>query len=130
MDRFYDKVKEVNANGCWIWGGAGRGEGYGALKIERKVVDAHKASYIIHKGEVPKGLLVCHTCDDPACVNPDHLFLGTPKENMEDAISKGRMPQKLKRHPGLGAYKRGCRCAECKELKRKSRKKVLAPQVS
>ncbi len=74
---------------CIIFTGAKDKNGYGWQRKngERK---AHRVAYVENKGEIPKGLLVCHHCDNPSCINPDHLFLGTPLDNMQDKIRKGR----------------------------------------
>lgn len=89
------KIKDntkVDANGCWVWQRCTAGKGYGAISIgKQKVGYVHRVSYSVYKGEIPKGLVVMHMCDNPPCCNPEHLQVGTHKDNMQDAKSKGRM---------------------------------------
>lgn len=96
--RFFEKIKKVES-GCWLWVGALTGKGYGNFcwspaRNNREYVGAHIASWRIHNGEVPSGMVVCHHCDNPRCVNPVHLFVGTQHDNVRDCISKGRTSYK------------------------------------
>lgn len=77
-------------SGCWIWEGGVDSWGYGQFHYKKKTVKAHRKSYEAFKGEIPTGMFVCHTCDTPSCINPDHLWLGTPKQNAQDRNSKFR----------------------------------------
>jgi hypothetical protein len=80
-------------DGCWLWLGSKRPDkhgGYGLIKIDGRQTRAHRVSYETYKGKIPEGLFVCHTCDVPLCVNPNHLFLGTLQENNLDMYLKGR----------------------------------------
>ena len=90
-DRFYSRFVRGDGDECWLWMGAPTSSGYGVIKRKGKTLHAHRVSYELQVGPVPAGLCVCHHCDVRMCVRPDHLFLGTQKDNMQDAVSKGRM---------------------------------------
>src|SRR3990167_10376201 len=97
MIRFWNKVNKTNS--CWLWIASKFHDGYGQFRHEGSMKLAHRISYELHYGPIPDELCVCHICDVPSCVNPEHLFLGTQQENMEDKVKKGRArggnPRKL-----------------------------------
>lgn len=88
-DLFWRKVEKRGENDCWLWQGASL-KGYGLFAIGRRMRRAHRVSWEAHFGPIPKNLHVLHRCDNPSCVNPKHLFIGTHLENMQDKVSKGR----------------------------------------
>ena len=96
MDRFWSKVDKTPGHGpngdCRIWTGGSRGNGYGAIGVNKKVIDTHRFSFLLECGisSLPSTLDVCHRCDFRLCVNPDHLFLGTRQDNVLDMFEKGR----------------------------------------
>lgn len=94
-NRFLKKIKIDNETQCWNWTAGKYTTGYGHFKMKhsdgkQKKTRAHRVSWMIFKGEIPKNLLVLHKCDNKICVNPEHLFLGTGQDNINDMISKGR----------------------------------------
>lgn len=88
-ERFDEKVR-IATTGCWEWIAYRNPCGYGQFGVNGKLMLAHRFSWSHHKGEIPNKMCVLHRCDNPACVNPDHLFLGTMNDNMQDMIAKGR----------------------------------------
>ena len=88
-ERFWEKVRITP--GCWEWTGATFAKGYGQFSVGHSInLRAHRFSWRLHHGTIPRGLYVCHKCDNPCCVRPSHLFLGNAKSNYEDARTKGR----------------------------------------
>ena len=90
QERFDSKYEKVAGIDCWLWKAASHQFGYGHMRYMDKIEVAHRISYRLHIGEIPDGMNVLHKCDVPQCVRPDHLFIGTHKDNVDDKVNKGR----------------------------------------
>ena len=92
VSRFWSRV--IKTDTCWIWDSARTAAGYGDFTLEGQVRTAHRYSWELAHGPIPEGMFICHHCDNPPCVRPDHLFLGTHQDNMDDAKAKRNMKTK------------------------------------
>lgn len=92
LRRFWVKCdrRDDDTDACWIWVGGRDARGYGQIGFCDTVLRAHRVSYEIVNGPIPGGMHVCHSCDNPSCVNPHHLWLGTASDNIRDMVRKGR----------------------------------------
>lgn len=88
--RLWGRVEKRGPDDCWEWQGNRDSRGYGRFRLEGKSIGVHRAAYILTHGPISADRVVCHRCDNPACCNPAHLFLGTTKDNVQDMIQKGR----------------------------------------
>jgi len=91
MARFWELVDKTSGNKCWIWRGILNRKGYGSFYMCQRTERAHRVSWWIANGKIPLGLLVLHICDNAACVNPNHLYLGTDMDNTRDKFARGRV---------------------------------------
>ncbi len=98
LKRFWAKVDKTGE--CWLWTGACHPQGYGLIKTMTGMSRAHRVSFEINNGPIPAGLMVRHTCDNPSCVNPNHLVSGTARDNVQDRVTRGRSADRHgERHP-------------------------------
>lgn len=91
-ERFWAK-KTLAPSGCWEYTGTITCHGYGHVRLSGRLVRAHRYAWTLRNGAIPAGLVVCHSCDNRRCINPEHLFLGTQQENNDDKVRKGRVPR-------------------------------------
>ena len=100
--RFWEKVDVRGPSECWPWLGAKNSRGYGTIRINGRTGRAtHAACMLAYDRPVPSGFEVCHRCDNPSCVNPTHLWIGTKSDNMQDSIAKGRRYSPFCKHGHL-----------------------------
>lgn len=93
----FDRTTPITESGCWLWDGYCDKDSYGRIYLAGTQKCAHRVAYELVHGKIPEGMLVCHKCDVPSCVNPYHLFLGSPKDNVDDMHEKGRASPHCKR---------------------------------
>lgn len=91
LERLTRSGWEVTESDCWEWGGSRDGHGYGTVSVVDRNPFVHRFSYETFVGPIPDGHVICHRCDNPPCMNPAHLFIGTQADNVADMVNKGRM---------------------------------------
>lgn len=133
---FDDKYIPEPNSGCWIWLMSADKLGYGWSSLKKKTLYAHRHSWLIYRGVIPDKQFVLHKCDNPYCINPDHLFLGIQKDNMRDMAAKGRnrnqnsgMTACFRGHSFTdtgGKYKNHRYCKKCKIDKQRTRRQLAS----
>jgi hypothetical protein len=139
-ERFFEKVEQpANGSACWVWTAARCSSGYGNFHFGGRVVQAHRVALALFRGVDAGGQCVCHRCDNPRCVNPDHLFVGTHQDNADDKMRKGRHTWANKSHCTRGhplsgdnlriARHSGARvCKECSRIHGRRHDAVRRPR--
>jgi hypothetical protein len=127
-ERFWDKVDK--SGDCWLWTAGKYSNGYGMIGVNGKVKVASRVSYELTYGEIPEGMHICHKCDNPSCVRPDHLFVGSRSVNMKDCFTKkrGKIP-----HSGYGENARNAKLTmeQVREIRRRHiEEKIGAPTLA
>ena len=115
-ERMWEQVNKTPT--CWTWQGALTSSGYGALSVKAKMQSAHRLAWFLAHGPIPPDMFVLHKCDHPSCVNPDHLFLGTQADNVQDARKKGKYANPKNRVRGDGHGKVKLTIAAVEEIRR------------
>jgi len=129
-ERFFDKAEVIPFHECWEWSGSCDKAGYGRITLDGKSLLTHRVSWEIHNGmKIPDGAFICHHCDNPSCVKPEHLYAGSHTDNMRDRLIRGRGPKRFRNshcrhgheytnensyfHPGTGLRQ----CRECRRIR-------------
>lgn len=141
-ERFWKRVTVAGEDECWLWTGSTRSFGYGTIRLGNALISSHRASWIVTHGQIPESLCVLHKCDNPPCVNPRHLFLGTRSANTKDCSEKKRHNQSRKTHCYRGHPLSGrnlriaingarvCRACKCLWARERTaaKRRLLTPQ--
>ncbi len=128
LSRFMDKIS-VDANGCYLWQSTIKKDGYGQFWMG-KSLPAHRASYLLFKGEIPEGKIVCHTCDVKHCVNPHHIYAGTYFDNAADKENRGRSVYHRKVSDESVAEIKALRATGMKQIEIAKKLNISQPTVS